>query len=211
MERAVKKETRPPESSLSLERRRNVFGPGPADKLFELKDGLVRLYAPHEDGHSVTLRYVKPGEYFGLEALGTGFRVVGAEMLLPSEIETHDPAELSSSKRARVLEQVVTELDTQLRNARRFATLTLRESIASEITALMETPFTGVDRGKPAVWLTHEQLAELVGSVRETVTKLVGELIEEDLLESRYKRLRVLDAERLANVADGWERVNAAA
>jgi CRP-like cAMP-binding protein len=211
MERAVKKETRPPESTLSLEGRTNVFEPGPATELFELKTGLVRIYAPHQDGHSVTLKYVKPGDHFGLEALGGGHRVVGAEMLRPSDIETYDPAALSASKRTHVLEQAVLELDAQLKNARRFATLTLRETIASEITALIDTPFAGLDRGKPAVWLTHEQLAELVGSVRETVTKLVGELIEEDLLESRYKRLRVLDAERLANVADGWERVNAAA
>ncbi len=203
MSEKASKATRPPEAKFSSQHRYSIFGPGPADNLYQLKRGLVRIYAAHADRHTVTLRYVKPGQYFGLETLSGQPRVVGAEALVASEFDTFQLENLSASDRMRVLEQSAEEFAEQLRNARRFATLTLREAVAAEIMSLLDTPFAGLDRGKPTVWLTHEQLAELVGSVRETVTKLIGEMIDEDLLESRYKRLRVLDAEGLANVADG--------
>lgn len=205
------KVTRLPDAAFSPENRASIFEPGPDDRLYRLKQGLVRLYASHDDGHTVTLRYVKPGQYFGLEVLSGQPRVVGAETLVPSEFDTYRVEDLTSEEHMRVLEQSAEELAAQLRNSRRFATLTLREAVAAELTELLDTPLAGLDRGKPAIWLKHDELAALVGSVRETVTKLIGELIEEDLLESRYKRLRVLDAEGLAKVADGGYTFESAA
>lgn len=48
------------------------------------------------------------------------------------------------------------------------------------------------------VALTHQQLSEVIGSCRETVTKALRQLQEEGLIEAAHRRVRVLDARELA-------------
>lgn len=48
------------------------------------------------------------------------------------------------------------------------------------------------------VALTHQQLSEVIGSCRETVTKALRQLQEEGLIEAAHRRVRVLDARGLA-------------
>jgi CRP/FNR family transcriptional regulator, cyclic AMP receptor protein len=48
------------------------------------------------------------------------------------------------------------------------------------------------------VALTHQQLSEVIGSCRETVTKALGQLQDEGLIEAAHRRVRVRDARGLA-------------
>jgi len=48
------------------------------------------------------------------------------------------------------------------------------------------------------VALSHQDLAHLIGSTRETVTKILGELASAGLLELGYRKVIVRDPERLA-------------
>ncbi len=50
--------------------------------------------------------------------------------------------------------------------------------------------------------LTHEQLAELVGTTRETATKLLGELRVAGLVQLHRGGIVVLDLDRLHAVAE---------
>lgn len=47
------------------------------------------------------------------------------------------------------------------------------------------------------VKITHQQLADLVGAARETVSKALQELQDEQLIRIRDKRVQLLDVERL--------------
>ena len=48
------------------------------------------------------------------------------------------------------------------------------------------------------VALSHRDLAHLIGSTRETVTKILGELAQEGLVELGYRKVVVRDPEGLA-------------
>ena len=50
--------------------------------------------------------------------------------------------------------------------------------------------------------LTHQQLANLVGTTRETVTKILNEMKDNGLLSIRRHRITILDKEGLAARAD---------
>jgi CRP/FNR family cyclic AMP-dependent transcriptional regulator len=52
------------------------------------------------------------------------------------------------------------------------------------------------------VRLTHEQLAELVGTSRETTTKVLGELREQGLIELRRGKVVLLDLRALEAFAE---------
>ena len=63
-------------------------------------------------------------------------------------------------------------------------------------------PGTGIfPQPGPQIRLTREQLAELVGTTRETATKLLGELRAAELVSLRRGGIVVLDLEGLCRVA----------
>ena len=66
----------------------------------------------------------------------------------------------------------------------------------------MDTPLAVHDnKGRVMIHVTHDEIASAVGSVRETVTKVVGELAREGLIKSGYGRVMLLDIEALGELA----------
>lgn len=53
--------------------------PGPRDRAYRVLEGLVRLEAVDEEGNALTLRLVRPGGFFGEEALFGQERIYFAE------------------------------------------------------------------------------------------------------------------------------------
>ena len=51
------------------------------------------------------------------------------------------------------------------------------------------------------VTLSHQDLAHLAGSTRETITKVLGELAMDDTIELGYRRILVLKPEALREVS----------
>jgi CRP/FNR family cyclic AMP-dependent transcriptional regulator len=56
--------------------------------------------------------------------------------------------------------------------------------------------------GSATIRLTHEQLADLIGTSRETATKVLGDLAERRLVALRRGRIVVLDQAGLEALAD---------
>jgi CRP-like cAMP-binding protein len=45
--------------------------------------------------------------------------------------------------------------------------------------------------------LSHQQIAETIGSTRVTITRLIRRLVQQDILQQHYRRLIILDRERI--------------
>lgn len=59
------------------------------------------------------------------------------------------------------------------------------------------------DDAFPMVRLSQNDLASMLGLSRQTINKELGRLVEEGAIDMRYKRIRIVDAERLARIAAG--------
>ena len=60
------------------------------------------------------------------------------------------------------------------------------------------------ERGtRTIVGLTHQNLAETVGTYRETATLVLNDLKAQGLIDIGRKRITILDPERLQAVAEG--------
>lgn len=187
---------------LEVAARETVLYPGPADRLYRVERGLVRLYSLDERGAGMTLRYVKPGGFFGEEALQRRPRGYFAEAAAPTAIERLSPTAIDpASERAltRHLASVVGDLYASvLRSAGR----PLRVRIAAELLELSDSALAERDeRGVATVRITHDEIATSVGSVRETVTKTVGELVRSGAIVAGYGRLRLVDPTTLLRIA----------
>ena len=56
-------------------------------------------------------------------------------------------------------------------------------------------------RQGPEIAMTHEEIARLIGSAREVVSKVLKYLAEEGIVELRRGKVRILAKEKLRNIA----------
>lgn len=180
-----------------------VFAPGTSDHVLKLTRGLVRVHVLDAEGSGLTLRYVKPGDWFGEEALAGRPRTVFAEAVTETEVE-HVPVDaLAPDERDAIAERLADAVHGLYRGMHRLARRRLLARVAAELLVLSDSALAEDLDGRPTVRITHDALADSVGSVRETVTKLVGELARAGAVDAGYGRITVTDAARLRDLADG--------
>lgn len=179
-----------------------ILYPGSVSSLYRLEAGLVRLHTVDTDGFGVTLRYVKPGGYFGEEALSGEERTYFAEAVSDSVTRQVDVSELSEQELLEVARYLSLSLGAMNRAVLRLAARPLKARVAAELLELTDSAIaTRSSVGEPVIHLTHDDLAAAVGSVRETVTKVIGELVRSGALEAGYAKITVRDSELLSEIA----------
>lgn len=180
----------------SYRRRESVLDPrAPDDYVYLVKAGSVRLYRLSAAGRELTTAILRPGQLFGTAALvGSGERAMLAEALEDSLICSAGAEEflriVSSHPllAARVLVALARQslrLEQQLEH---FAFQEAPTRVAQALLQLAED-----HGGHLPQRLTHSELAKLVGTRRETVSKALAQFAARGLVEVGYRRLEITD------------------
>ncbi len=172
--------------------------------LFILKEGQVQLYRISPEGKKLVITTLGPHTLFGeMALLGTKMHNTFAEAVddcLICVMSRTDLERLILSKpqvALRVLEitgKRLREAEERLENMAfkgipaRLASLLLRLSAERDTLEI--------------VGLTHQDLAESVGTYRETATQVLNDLKSQGLIEIGRKRINILDHDRLAVIAE---------
>jgi len=176
--------------------------PGPKEPLYRVRQGLVRIQHVDEEGNALTLRFVRPGDFFGEEVIAGSERAYFAEAMTPTTVEALDPARLEPELFKELTQRLVLALHQGYRRIERLVNQRLKNRIAAALLEFMETDVADRDpEGRPLIRLTHDDLAAAVGSVRETVTKVIGELAREGYIKSGYGKITLLDLKGLEELA----------
>ena len=181
----------------------------PSEVLFILKAGRVRLYRLSPDGKALTVAIVEAGTIFGeMAMLGQGMHDNYAESLTPCVLCLMSRADVKTVLLGdprislRITETLGRRLLAVERRLSDFAFKALPQRIATLLLTLAEQrPFRLFQPGSPEVPYTHEQLAEMVGAHRETVTKVLNELQDQGLIALRRGRVVLLDVAALRQLA----------
>ena len=185
---------------------RSVFQPDESGEgLFILKSGGVQIYRISPEGKRFVVSNVEPGTFFGEMAfLGQSLYGSFAETTEPSVLcvmSRYDVEQLMQRyptvavRMMQALSQRLSEAETQLEDlalkslAARLATFILRQ--------------TGHD-DRHMLGLTHNDLAERVGTSRETATQALNELKADGLIDIGRKRIEILDREGLEAIAESY-------
>lgn len=193
-------------------KREALFHQGdPGEEFMILTDGSVKVELMNSEGKELTLTILTPYQFLGelalLDDVPRSATVVSMEQSVLLSINKRDFARLLESfprmsipmlrqltRRVRVLTDDIASmafLDSYSRVTRKI--LNLGEEMGKE------TPEGHIFIDRP---LTHQQLANLVGTTRETVTKILNEMKDNGLLDIRKHRITILDREELHARAD---------
>lgn len=175
----------------------------PAQALYRVETGLVRVTKLTPRGRLLTVRHVLPGDYFGEEALHLSSRNHQVEALTDATVTPIDPSRLGTEGMQQVTASLCAQLTRVMEYEVHLQTGDLRQRIARYLVQLADTPLAGKDDlGRVFVRATHELIAEGTSSTRESVSKLITDLRQDGLIQSGYRRVTLLDPAALAELAD---------
>ncbi len=177
----------------------------PVETLFILKQGRIRIFRVSTDGRALTTAIITPGTIFGeMIIVGQQMHDNFAEALDDAVVCVMSKADVRrlllgdpriAARISEILGQRLSQLEQRLSDA---VFKSVAERLAGSLCVL------GANRafGRSAtVQLTHEQLAALAGTSRETTTKVLGEFADQGLIQLGRGRITLLDPAGLALLA----------
>lgn len=187
----IKHTTAFPEHAVVLVEGQNPVG------IFVLCQGRAKLSTTSKDGKTLIVRIAEPGEVLGLHAAVTG---------RPYEltVETMQPSQLNFVGRDDLLCFLGEHADASAHATEHLArdisdvygvvrTIGLSHSVSERFARfLLETAADGeASHGtvRARLAMTHEEISQLVGTSRETITRLLSEFRRNDLAELRGSTL----------------------
>jgi CRP-like cAMP-binding protein len=191
----------------------------PADLVFWLRKGFVKLYLPHADGNRGLIAIARPGDPIGMvatvDADGCRHQIFEAQALTKCSLSLLSREQLTNLLRKLDRERVIQLLDdlnatwsALYERSAKFIGLAFRERLEI-VFADLGARFGTEDRRGTLILpvLSQEDLAEMIGSARPMVSKLVGEMIQEGLLERTKDRQFILlsQAGRQSKLASSLE------
>lgn len=179
--------------------------------IFVLCKGSVKLSINSPNGRTVIVKLAEAGEVLGLSATISG---------KPYEVtaETIDPCQVNFVKREDFLRflkddveacfKVAEQLSDKYHSACKEAgALGLSHSAGEKLAKLLlEWSFKNGDAAKAEpklkLRLTHEEIAQMIGTSRETVTRLFAELKKRQILQSKGSTLVIRNSAALRDIAN---------
>jgi CRP/FNR family transcriptional regulator, cyclic AMP receptor protein len=180
------------------------------DAVYLLAEGLVKLSKVDLGGHEKTLALLRPPEFFGEMALiGVERRSAAAMTVTPTScyLLFKDDFQRLLAAYPTISLNLTSTLAARLRGMDDEAqVLSYKDAQGRVAYVLLRLYRDGVvdlldDRARAR--LTHQDLANLAGTSRETVTRALKSLESEGLIETRPKEVDLLDIEGLEEVLHG--------
>jgi CRP/FNR family transcriptional regulator len=167
-----------------------------------INQGRVKIFKRGDEGKEQIIHIAKAGDLVGFRAMFSGEPYnVSAETLEESNIcfigkdEFLSMMDSNPTLRNGIIKELSKELADRAEFITNMAQKSVRERLAFALILLMD-----IYENEP-INLSREDMANFVGTATETLIRLLKDFKEEGLIEVQTRKLIVLDAKRLMDVA----------
>ena len=174
-----------------------------SDDVFILLDGRVKIYELSAEGKEVILWFCFSGEIFGLaEVLRREDREVNALSCSSAEVLSIKRSDFQSFLRTHpdVSQLVIELLSGRLRELGDVLLNLASDDVTSRVIKLITR--LGARYGKPNgegvfldIPLTHQEMADMIGTSRQTVTTVLGNLKKQGVLRTEQRTIYIQNAQ----------------
>ena len=190
-----------------------IFVEGQAPRgIFVLCQGQAKLSTSSRDGRTFIVRIARAGEVLGLDAVVTGRRC-------QLTAETMQPSQLNFVSREDFLRFLKEYGDASLRAAQHIGrdcqyayevvrSIGLSHSASERVAKFLLVSATdghvrnGVVHARLA--LTHEEIGQLIGVSRETITRTLAEFKKKDMIDLKGSNLTIHNKPALERLVGAW-------
>jgi CRP-like cAMP-binding protein len=178
--------------------------------IFYIINGKVKKYKVDKDGREQIIYVANTGELVGYHAILAEDRYPDSASTLEHSTITFIPKEdflmvlqQSSVLNNRLLKTLSHEFSVLANSVTLFAQKSVRERLALQLIVMREKYKVNFEPGKPIeINLSRDDLASLVGTARENVVRVLTEFKEGQILETKGRKIIVLDIRKLIAIAN---------
>ncbi|MGL6283516.1 MAG: global nitrogen regulator NtcA [Microcoleaceae cyanobacterium] len=185
-----------------FERGKTIFFPGdPAERVYVLVKGAVKLSRVYEAGDEITVALLRENSVFGVLSLITGHRsdrFYHAVAFTPVELLSLpiDQVEKALKEDPELSMVMLRGLSSRILQTEMMIETLAHRDMGSRLVSFLLILCR--DFGVPSkdgitvdLKLSHQAIAEAIGSTRVTVTRLLGELREQNMISINKKKITV--------------------
>lgn len=189
-----------------------IFAPGdPDDQLYFLISGVVRIYKIYGDYKEATTAMIQDGGIFGKLSLVEGrWQDVFAEAVTEARVASIQKASIEQvvKNRPEFALKLFSTLSERLRQSDEVIESLLHREVSTRLATLLLNLADrfGVRNGQGValdVKLTHQDLANMIASTREAVSKVMSEFQRDGHIETKSRRITLIDQATLTEYASG--------
>jgi CRP/FNR family transcriptional regulator, cyclic AMP receptor protein len=193
--------------------RRNevIFHQGdPGDALHVIQQGAVKILLPSAEGDEAIIATLQPGDFFGELALldgrprsATATTVEPTETLsLPRDV-FHELLDKHPELRDALFAALATLLRRITKHVEELHFLDLAGRLAARLSELAKQAAPGATRSIELDWpYTQSDLAAMIGGTRQSVNRLLADLIDDGVVRLEHEKLLIADLDALDRRAE---------
>jgi CRP-like cAMP-binding protein len=159
----------------------------------------------YQDGREITANLFSEGDFFGYESVLSNDRYTeNAETLEASELHLIPKEEFNTLifKNSGISKKFIELLAGSVREKRdqllKLAYNSVRKRVADALIGLTEKIGTGVDNCQ--IKISRDDLASMVGTANETISRTLADFKEENLIEKEGGAIRIVSLTKLKNI-----------
>ena len=193
----------------TFERGKTIFFPGdPAERVYFLVKGAVKLSRVYEAGEEITVALLRENSVFGVLSLITGQksdRFYHAVAFTPVELLSApiEQVERSLAENPELSMMMLRGLSSRILQTEMMIETLAHRDMGSRLVSFLLILCR--DFGTPTpegiridLKLSHQAIAEAIGSTRVTVTRLLGDLRDKEMIAIHKKKITVYDPVNLS-------------
>lgn len=177
--------------------------------IFYIVNGKVKKYKADKDGREQIVYLAHSGQLLGYHAVlseerypDTAATIEDSTIAFISKEDFLRALDQSPLLTTRLLTALSHEFAVLVNNLTMFAQKTVRERLALQLIIVREKfRIQGEEEMPVVIDLSREDLANLVGTARENVIRVLKEFKKEGLLETRGRKIIISDINRLVDIA----------
>lgn len=178
--------------------------------IFYVIKGKVKKYKADKEGKEQIVYVANKGELIGYHALLAGDRYPDSAAALEESLIAFIPREdflqvleQSDVLSRRLLKTLSHEFAVLVNSISLFGQKSVRERLALQLVVLREKYKDNFQPGVPVeINMSRDDLASLVGTVRENVVRILSEFKETGAVATRGRKIIILDVRQLISIAD---------
>jgi len=198
-------------TSKIIKRGEIVFNEGDhVNGVFCIKDGVCKVSKMSENGREQVIKLIKKGDLLGERSLITG----GPANLTARALNDMEICFIPKEEIVRDLKRnnnftmsMLKDLAESLRNADELivdmAQKTVKQRLAETLIHL-DKKFEKDDEGYIDVYLTREDIANIIGTATESAIRILSDFKKNGLIDFKGKRINILDVRGLERIAQKY-------
>lgn len=176
--------------------------------IYCIQKGIIKIYKTGTDGKEQIIRFAKSGEIIGFRSVLSHERACSSAKVIEDSLTCYISGETfihlirtNGDFSVQMLQLTCRELGEANAYITDIAQKSVRERLA-EVLIQLETEFGLDDDNVLKISLTREELANIIGTATESVIRLLSEFKQDNLIELKGRKIKILNQPRLVKISN---------